>query len=861
MGNALVTSMNDKRFNPNSVFSNTIKNIVTNQQTNYKGTMIKVNVAKACAYNAVKPDIDTSGPNTVVSVPFLQARDPADPECRDKGYCLDVAYVGYQLKENPLAVCSVANVGTSVDTTRDNSGSAQALYSLSDADKFMADYCAKSLYDQGCIGIGKNKFGANVAKVLDNINCTNAKGAFRYGPPECSCLNSISGMNLNTFPSSDNSIDRTWSNTNPYGLGGVQLSDTNKFSKYSLNIFKQDSTTQYPVSIDNICAVAMLNSNGLAPAYTLARDRSPTTVCINQINIIDSNIQSLTLSDIIMANSCGNKPPEQQAGTDTAEGISIKSDTASGQDAVDQCNAIVTAIGKIVTDAKNTANLLTPLKIVDTTTNKSLVTVNEAVAKVQQNATNAATQFKNFASAPSASISGAIKIALQALAKNSADQMAIAQSASDTIKTAVNSAIAAKQANDAAIVTANNDASAATKTIKDNIAAIDSNLQNAKNSALLLVSASINDPATNNAIDEITTASAKAKKHSVDAAAQYAKMAAVSTVDAANAIRAAILSLASDSSIQKQIADTATTNTSTYVGAAFAKKKADDAKVQQINNEITALNKTIQDTVALGNSSYQTAKTSTTQLETSKVVDEATTQALSLATNASNSLTQNGQNALAQYNTFISNISTITIDNANSSKTTINNIATDVVTQKKALDSAVSTIATTVPAALARNAAKVLAISESDISLNNARANLTIAETSAMKAQQEAAILSKATIVDESTATLVNKAIASAKKAKQNLDDLTIQYTNLTKASTPDQVASIRSKIKIIESDAAAMAVAAGQSNNDAVTNVNNLIAAAKTKQMMVYGGIGGVVLLIIIGIILMLTVFKKKAE
>ena len=311
MGNSLSTNESNKRFNDENVFSKTIKDILTDQKVVYLDKPIKIHLAKACCAGA----IETNDPHKIVSIAIPRALKKDDPRCAVDGICLDVDYVGYQIKDTlePGAKNIYCKPGDPHKTKSYGDidlgqNSNPTMESNSTCDNFMQNYCAKAIHEQGCTKMGQNSKGKVVPQFTsDTINkmCYNKQKKMNYGPPECECLNSITGPNLNTWPSSK--LISPFGDSNPYGLVGKQTGDSP--TKYSLDIFKVDSTKQYPEHTDPRCATGKgRGDTGIASSYLLSKDRQnkTTTICMNQINFIDSDIKNLEMSDIKQdIKSCG----------------------------------------------------------------------------------------------------------------------------------------------------------------------------------------------------------------------------------------------------------------------------------------------------------------------------------------------------------------------------------------------------------------------------------------------------------------------------------------------------------------------------------------------------------------------------
>jgi hypothetical protein len=361
MGNSLYTDVkgNDKRFNENNLFAKSIKNLIIDQDATYtfQGKPLKVHVSKACCRDVIRPDIDKE-PTNVVSVAFPEPFDLNDPnsvtDCRKSGRCLGVKYVGFQINDNTEKYCgSTTKIGQSGQFISRNRGvnrnigsDGKEVFSTTNSicDNFMLDHCARNLYDQGCIKLGKNHRGATVAKYdKDNKMCVDIDNRINYGPPECQCLNSIYGKNLNTWPAREIGDDKT----NPYGLPRSQTSADNDFSKYSLNIFNAKPNKQYPKAIDDRCKLALSKGDTFkSKPYTLADDENGNlTICLNEINFIDSDIQNLNMSDIRQDASCGNAPSvkEEPAATNipvsTSAKTNLEAQAAEDKAKIDAANA------------------------------------------------------------------------------------------------------------------------------------------------------------------------------------------------------------------------------------------------------------------------------------------------------------------------------------------------------------------------------------------------------------------------------------------------------------------------------------------------------------------------------------------
>ena len=307
MGNSITKDLSDHRFNEKSLLGIEIKKIMMDYDKpidpyNPTYTNVKQYLAKACCKDVIRPGVSNEK-NSVASIAFPIAGDLTQDRCKKDGVCLETEYVGLQIDDERVKYCgkgdTIGLAGYNFSIDRDSSGN-------SECDNYMLDYCAKSIYDQGCITINKNKTGKLVSQFTDpkiNPMCLDKDKRVNYGPPECECLNSIFGTNLNTRPAKKIGD----STGNPYGLEGTATDPENNFSKYSLNIFNQQAGTQRPRSLDNRCTVAATRGDsGRSSAYTLLIDKlGQVTICLNQINLNDSNIGNANISDLKQENNCG----------------------------------------------------------------------------------------------------------------------------------------------------------------------------------------------------------------------------------------------------------------------------------------------------------------------------------------------------------------------------------------------------------------------------------------------------------------------------------------------------------------------------------------------------------------------------
>ncbi len=350
MGNTLQKDANsDKRFG-DSLLAQEIKKIMIDQTATYRDKVVKIHLAKACCRDVIRKGIDQEVTN-VVSVAFPKALAKDDARCQKDGICLGTDYVGFQINDDREKYCKKGNAVGDVDLSliRPQGGDGN-----STCDMFMIDYCAKSLHDQGCLKMGKNRAGATkpqFANFQENKMCWDVENKMNYGPPECHCLNSIFGPTLNTWPARDSLAP--FNDKNPYGLEGRQTSLDNNFTKYSLNIFGMDSTKQYPAALDTRCSSRKANGDSnRSLAYVLGKDakEKSMTICLNQINISDSNIGKANFDDIKQENNCGG-PKAEPSRDDTPVNIDKKADPDAIAKADAEAKAKAAAEAKAKADA------------------------------------------------------------------------------------------------------------------------------------------------------------------------------------------------------------------------------------------------------------------------------------------------------------------------------------------------------------------------------------------------------------------------------------------------------------------------------------------------------------------------------
>lgn len=315
MGNTLTTQTGDARIN-NSLLGKEIKKILTNKQEvidvdkNGKDIIVPINKYRACCLKVLKNEKDLKV-NDFITVKLPVSLPADDPRCNGKP-CMGSQNLGLQISGDPT-YC------TKQDLFPGQGGR---------CDAFMVNSCAKHLYDRGCIEcIKKNPSDKECVPQWNskNPNCFSTdpnNPSLVYGPEECACINSSTGFSLNMNPSNQIKGGVEFKNkfSNPYGVPGNR---NNLFTKYSLNLFNYPEPQQYPQVLDQTCA-ATINGGSLASgrsaAYKLPRyETKGVNICLNQINIGNSNIGTANLKNIQQNNNCGNpslagkKPPIQKS--------------------------------------------------------------------------------------------------------------------------------------------------------------------------------------------------------------------------------------------------------------------------------------------------------------------------------------------------------------------------------------------------------------------------------------------------------------------------------------------------------------------------------------------------------------------
>lgn len=282
MGNNLVKASDDSKIDDTILGKNVkkvLKNIQYKKGLNKEGedVWIPINKHRACCLGVAK---ENPGENDFITVKLPYIED---------------GNVEYQ------------NLGLQFDI-KDDYCKKNNLNDEENCNSLMINNCAKSFYDMNCLKpIEKNEGDKIVVWNAENKKCFRYDGSFEYGPEECSCVNSFTGFSLNTAPSSSiNDPDYT-KRENPYGVDG---SEFNSYTKYSANLFKYSSAYQKPNVLDTRCAASIQGGDkksGKSKPFSSKKlgYNAETSICLNQINIGDSNIGEANFKNIKQENVCG----------------------------------------------------------------------------------------------------------------------------------------------------------------------------------------------------------------------------------------------------------------------------------------------------------------------------------------------------------------------------------------------------------------------------------------------------------------------------------------------------------------------------------------------------------------------------
>ncbi len=318
----------------------------TGEQYTYGGKNIKPYIIKACCMDAVGPNQAVEKPNNITSIKFpvttdktIQVKDSAgatitdpvtglpqvktDPLCIDTKNCLNVDHqngmYGLQIIGDRDSYCgtdSVDGLGGGrfpLNTTVTTTNGGMIMKGSESCNAYMKNHCAKSLYERGCLIMKKDTKGNLIPKfasITDNRMCYDSQLKIEAGDPECKCLNSIGGPNLNTNPGSTVLYDTKYTGLkNPYDLSDELLSRENTVTKYSVDLFGLETQKQLPYATDRNCSNPTSNTSSYtAQPYRLPNDGQgqSLTICVNSVTLSDMNVGgNVNLSDINMTSSCG----------------------------------------------------------------------------------------------------------------------------------------------------------------------------------------------------------------------------------------------------------------------------------------------------------------------------------------------------------------------------------------------------------------------------------------------------------------------------------------------------------------------------------------------------------------------------
>ena len=303
MGNTIVKDPKDDFRFGDSLLAKEIKNIMINQEVVYdkkNNIKIKPHIAKACCYDVIKGN---PAEQEIISIAFPRAITKDSDECKKYNICNSIGldYVGFQIDATTIvpnnaeettkatqakinSYCSKENVGISLNNTRPGGAG------FSSCDNFMINSCGKYLYDTNCIYVDPVDKQPKFIKP-GNKKCWTVTKDINSGPPECTCINSLAGHNLNTQPNEAYNV---------YGLIGSSTSLENK-SPYSLDIFKIDSGKQKPIALDKRCGAGYnRNTTNESRAWTRPKEDEPVTFCINQATFTNFTAEEINIKNFNM---------------------------------------------------------------------------------------------------------------------------------------------------------------------------------------------------------------------------------------------------------------------------------------------------------------------------------------------------------------------------------------------------------------------------------------------------------------------------------------------------------------------------------------------------------------------------------
>lgn len=314
MGNQISNPSNNDQFT-DSLLGKEIKKIMMEKtvanvndvkffQDENKNKNIKINQLKACCVGAIG---EVGQINSTLGIPFPAFNpglEPGKVTCQPGQNCLMTKNVGFTIETNDKS----QYCGSNMDAKSKDAKTCDAL---------LTDNCAKQLYEQGCIKLSgkKNNFGKSLSSWnTKNPMCVNTIGGkpvLYTGGPECTCVNSVFGPVLNKGPSYKLSNKGL---KNPYGLTDITLDfdDNNEDTMYSLNIFKQENMAMHPGILDNRCVAKKNFKTDTAYNMSFDRDVPIGAICIQQINLTDSNVGKAVFEGNSFENNCANNPSSKK---------------------------------------------------------------------------------------------------------------------------------------------------------------------------------------------------------------------------------------------------------------------------------------------------------------------------------------------------------------------------------------------------------------------------------------------------------------------------------------------------------------------------------------------------------------------
>ena len=363
MGNTIIKSNNNNLIN-DTILGKKVQQILREDTAVFdKNNPVKINKIRACCLGVAKKNpIDTDFVTVNLPIGLTKA---GDSTCKRYGKCIGTQKLGLQFKN----VTCDENFKTTIDSKGTYIGTPSC-------DAFMVNKCAKELYDQGCIKVVKGKNNIN-KRIWDttNANCIDPTTKTSiYGSEDCACINSLfAGYTLNNDPSKSikGGLAFETNDQNPYGIDG---STSNLYTKYSLDVMGQGPSVQYPQLFDPTCAARSGVSSvasGMSKPYLLPKYRKNPTVCMNKIQIKDSNIGTLNMKNIKQSNTCnqkslkGKKPIVEVTGksrpvaVNSANKVGMQENKIKHANAIEKANAIDEAKKKVLaeTESKHKAAL------------------------------------------------------------------------------------------------------------------------------------------------------------------------------------------------------------------------------------------------------------------------------------------------------------------------------------------------------------------------------------------------------------------------------------------------------------------------------------------------------------------------